>query len=309
MSSYARPVSWPDVFVVGAPKCGTTSLYDYLGSHPDVFVPAKKELHYYTRDLLKINMNGPGDEYTARIVTESAEAYAEYFRGADGYARAADVSPSYLYWNQVAPVIADDVADPRIIIMLRDPVEKAYSQYLHQYRAQFEPLTFAESIRAEPERIANGWSDMWYYVRSSQYVPQVQGYLSVFGRDRVHFVITEELASEPQRVMREVFTFLGVSTDHVVTDTRRNATGDVRSKRLARLLAQPSRLKRLSHFALPEAARYRIALRLIEANTGAKQPMPEDVRDSLTMKFRDDVAALEEILCRPLPWRSAAAAI
>lgn len=298
-------MTWPDVFVVGAAKCGTTSMHAYLGQHPDVFVAGRKELHYYTRDLLRKNLAGPGDEYTLRTIARSEADYCASFDGAADHQRIADVSPSYLYWYEVARQIEQDQPDARIIILLRDPVEKAYSQWLHQVRAQLETLSFEDAIAAEAERAASGWSDVWYYVQSSRYHEQVGHYLKVFGSERVLVVVTEELAAEPHSVMRQVFEFLDVSPDIAVSETMRNRSGAVRSPRLARLIAHPNRVKRLSH-VLPKSLRYRLALRMIELNTGTKPDISDSLREALGREFAADVHALEELLERKLPWTTGA---
>jgi len=297
-------MTWPDVFVVGAAKCGTTSMHAYLGQHPDIFVAGRKELHYYTRDLLRKNVAGPGDEYTLRTIAQSEADYRASFDGAEGRRRIADVSPSYLYWHEVAKEIDHDQPDARIIIMLRDPVEKAYSQWLHQVRAQLETLSFEEAIAAEADRAARGWSDVWYYVESSKYFRQVKHYIDVFGPERVFVVITEELATEPQTVMAPVFAFLGVTANVNLAVTNRNRSGQVRSQQLAKLIAQPSKVKQLSH-VLPKPLRYRLALRLIELNTGSKPELSTSTRRSLCSEFASDVNSLRTLLNRELPWASA----
>jgi hypothetical protein len=295
----------PNVYVVGAPKCGTWSLFEHFRLHPDVFVPDKKELHYYSHADLLTKTGGPGDAEILRPVVKSKPDYLAYYAGATKYPRAADVSPSYLYNLAAGRRIAADVPDARIVAILRDPVERAYSQYLHMRRAQHEALSFNEALDAEQDRIAAGWADGWRYVAGSRYSAGVAEYLDLFGRDRVHVLFTEELADRPADVLRALFGFLDVTTEVEVADIRRNVGGEARSARLARTIARPSRLARCAAALLPQSTRTRISLRLFESNVRAAPPMLDQTRERLRAAFTADVTELSRLLGRDLPWPAA----
>ena len=199
---------WPNLFVVGAPKCGTTSFHAYLSQHSDVFTSQQKELHFFSRKCLFASANGPGDENALRDVAMEESEYLGHYVDAHQRIRA-DVSPSYLYYDEIAPDIRSSSPDAQVVVLIRDPVEKAYSQYLHLVRDQREELSFEEALRAEPNRIEAGWSDMWRYVESSHFSKHIQTFLDVFGEDRVLILIREELATDPVAVMQRVWQFWG----------------------------------------------------------------------------------------------------
>lgn len=292
----------PNVYVIGAPKCGTWSLFEHFRLHPDLYVPEKKELHYYSHADLLTKTGGPGDPEILRPVVKNKPDYLAYYAGAAGFARAADISPSYLYNLRAGRRIQADVPDAWIVAILRDPVERAYSQYLHMRRSQHEALSFDDALDAEPERIAAGWADGWRYVAGSRYTAGLAEYLDVFGPDRVHVMFTEELAERPGDVLRSLFGFLDVTTDVEVEDIRRNVGGEARSARLARAIARPSRLARCAAALLPQSARTRISLRLFETNVRAAPPMREPTRQRLRQEFTTEVAQLSRLLGRNLPW-------
>jgi hypothetical protein len=300
-------MSRPDVYVVGAPRCGTTSLYDYLSQHPEVFVPAKKELHYYTRHPLSERVGGPGDRAIASTIVTSENSYLRHYRPASRYLRRADVSPSYLFNHHVSSAIRRDVPGAYIVAILRDPVERAYSQYLHLRRTQQETLSFEKALAAEPRRIADNWSDAWRYVDSSRYAPGVAAYLSEFGAERVHVMFTEELASDPQTVMADLFHFLGVSALSAVRPVWRNSGGEVRSRALARVISRPNRATTTLARTLSQSARTRVSLRLFEANTRAPKPIPETARSTLARAFEQDALELTRLLGRGVPWHASRA--
>lgn len=292
----------PNVFVVGAPKCGTTSLYEYLGQHPDVFVSAKKELHYYSRVQLRARAAGPGDELVLDRIVETEDEYLSYFAKAAHQRRIVEVSPSYLFNHEVAKQIHDDSPDSYIIAILRDPVARAYSQWQHQRRSLQEPLSFHDALAAESSRTEAGWSDAWQYVESSKYAPGVKAYVDVFGVDRVHVMTAEELLLDPVGVMRDVFRFLDIDPLVQVKHARRNVGGEARSRVLARLLLRPNAVARVGGALFTQSFRSKLALKLTELNTAPSAPMPDAARRDLRSKFAEDVRDLEELLGRRMPW-------
>lgn len=293
----------PNLFVVGAMKCGTTSLFEYLSRHPQIFTPSKKETHFYAATELRRDACGPADEYNMRAFVFDECAYLKYFEQGAAYDWAVDVSPSYLYYPSASQRIIQDVPEARIVAILRDPVEKAYSQYLHMRRVQQESLSFEAALDAEHARIAARWSHLWRYVDSSKYARSLGAYIDTFGRDRVHVLYTEELAAAPEAVLGRLYEFLGARTDVEIAPTNRNKSGRPRSKALARFPAEPGLAKRVSHRVVPEHVRGRLALKLTELNTGSKTAVPPTVAERLEVEFADSVHALSQVTGEPTPWR------
>ena len=290
------------MFVVGAPKCGTTSLYEYLGQHPDVFVSAKKELHYYTRATLHAHASGPGDSLVLNKIVETEEEYLSHFAKSAHHSRIVEVSPSYLFNHEVAKDIHGDSPDAYIIAILRDPAHRAYSQWRHQRRSLQEDLSFPDALAAEQSRIDAGWSDAWRYVDSSKYAPGISTYIDVFGRERVHVIATEELLTNPEAVMSETFRFIGVDPTLHIKRALRNVGGEARSRVLARQLLRPSAAARIGGALLTQSLRSRLALRLTELNTAPAEPVPAAAIKALRGVFDDDIRELEQLIGRPMPW-------
>ena len=261
----------PTFVVVGAPKCGTTSLHHYLAQHPDVFLPTRKELHYFSAPELTANARGPADDFVlGRLVTDEADYRAQY-EGATGFSAVGDVSPSYLYWAGSAERVRALLGPVHVVALVRDPAEKAFSQWTHQRRAQRETLSLADALDAEPERTVAGWSDFWRYLDSSRYAPGVAEYQRVFGREAVTVIPSDDLAAEPERVVRALFARLGVDPGApLTTDARRNRSGEARSARAQLLISRKHPLKEALKRVVPERTRERLLLRATEWNTGAK---------------------------------------
>ena len=294
----------PDFIIAGAPKSGTTSLYFYLKQHPDIFVPDKKELHFFSFERLAANAAGPEDDYILSTLCADKEAYANYYRTANHHAAVGEFSPSYLYYCETAEDIRRMLGDStKIILMLRNPVEKSYSQYMHQVRNNLERLSFEQALAAEPQRRAMGWSDIWRYAESSLYAQRTRHFIRVFGRSKVRVIIFEEFIADPQNELSGLLRFIGVD-DRVPIDTGKvyNRTGKPRSRLAADLLAQPSLLKSVLKRIVPERMRSRIRLTLQDLNSAPKEAMPASCRRRLEDFFRKDIADLETCLDRPLPW-------
>lgn len=293
----------PNFVVVGAPKCGTTSLYQYLRQHPDVYLPAQKELHYFSREELARDTAGPGDANVLLHLCGSREAYRRHYAGVRGETAVGEVSPSYFDFPEVAERIRDELGAPRIIVMLRDPIGKAFSQYMHLVRDGRETLDFHSALLAEAERTRRGWSMIWRYAQSSLYAPRLRRYLETFGTDRVRIVIFREFIQSPQTALGDLWRFLGVD-DTVRPDTSQvfNASSRPRSRLLAAVLGQRNPLRSLARAIVPQAARQRVVEGLRRLNAGAKEGVDDRSHAYLQDFFEEDVRETEAILGRQLPW-------
>jgi hypothetical protein len=201
--SSASPEIWPNFFIVGAAKCGTTSLYAYLKQHPQVYMSPMKEPHFFSPVAER---NGP--QRFVDVVTDR-DAYLALFEGAAGYPAVGEASTSYLGFEETADVIREQVPDARIIILLRDPIERAYSHYLMAVRNGLQNLPFHEVILREREDPRVGWGPAWHRY-TMLYYPGVKRYLDAFGGERVLVLLTEDLKRDPRGVTRQAVEFLGL---------------------------------------------------------------------------------------------------
>lgn len=200
----------PDFFIIGAPKCGTTALTEYLSYHPDIFM-ARKEMHHFGRDL----------HFGGQIYRRNRRDYLQEFAAWQGQSRAGEASVWYLFSGQAAEEIKTFNPRARIIIMLREPTEMLYSLY-HQFRLDGnEHLpTFAAALAAEDDRLAGRQIMRSTYFRQgliyhavAAYTEQVKRYIKLFGRKQVHVVLYDDFAADTAGVYREVLEFLGVDVN------------------------------------------------------------------------------------------------
>lgn len=283
----------PNFVILGAAKAGTSSLHHYLGQHPQVFMSPVKEPKFFAYEGEALRFGGPGDLAKNEKVTTTLAEYRELFAGAGAARAVGESSPVYLYSEKACVRLRRHLPKARLFIVLRDPVERAYSSFLHLRRDGREPLRdFAAALREEPRRSAENYAPLWHYVGMGLYHDQVRRYFETFGRDRVHVWLYEELLADPAAVLRRMFTLLEVDPEfRPDLSRRRNTTLVPKSHRLHALLTGGGPVPRLLGKRLT---------RLLRERNLEKPPFPESARPVLAAAFRDDLLRLQNLLGRDL---------
>jgi hypothetical protein len=280
----------PNFLIVGAPKCGTTALHYYLSQHSQVFLPKRKEPYYFVKPKEQIGI-GPRD-LTWRGMIDSAESYASLFVEAQSrHLAVGEASAGYLHFFRCAiPIIQQELGDPRIIIMLRDPVARAFSSHLHHVRCGRETCDFAGAWARQAERLAAGWWFGFQLQSLSTYAESVAAYHAAFSR--VLVILQADLYAARNDTLRQVFGFLAVNADEEIGDlTEKNESWVPRSSLVDRVR------KRF-------AVRYPGAIaRLVETSTRWNYIRPT-LRKGVSARyypfFEDDLRATSSIVGRDL---------
>ncbi len=296
-------IKLPNFVVIGAPKSGTTSLYFYLQQHPEIYLPKKKELHYFSYSKLIKQANGPGDSNTISGLCSSKDEYEAHFLNVKNEHAICDVSPSYLAAG-VHAQIKHELGNVRIVVMLRNPIEKAFSQYMHLIRDQRETLSFYDALLAEEDRRAAGWSDMWHYAHSSLYSERLDDFFSCFGRDNVHVIVFDDFANDANNEMHRLFNFLGIdSSVSINADEVHNRSGVSKVKWLSILLSRESLIKKYVRQIVPTGIRQKMRKKIFEMNTKQKPSIDDQSKAYLTDYFSNEIRKLEGLLDRELDWK------
>ncbi len=214
----------------------------------------------------------------------------------------------YLYSEKAPARIKHHVPEARLIAVLRDPVERAYSQFLHMRRDGREPLAdFAEALEVEEERVRSGWAPNWHYKRAGFYHRQLLRYHEAFGPGRIRVYLYEDLNADPTGVLKDVHKFLGVDGSFVPDVSRRyNVSGVPKSRRLHALhalLLRPNPVKTALKPFFPKKVRRRLvegSLNALRNRNLVKPPFPEEVRRALIEEYREDVSKLQGLIGRDL---------
>ena len=300
-SPASAPARYPDFFIVGAPRCGTTFMYEYLNQHPDIYMSPIKEPQHFATDL------DSGSYLDSVTFMRETERYLSLFEGARHDQITGEASTWYLYSKDAAKNISTANPNARIIIMLRDPVEMLYS--LHGRRLyggsedleRFEDALAAEDDRKQGRRIPRRARNItaFYYRDVGRYAGQVERYLEQFGPDRVHIIIFEEFRRDPAKAYRETLLFLGVDASFVPVFNIVNAGTLRRSRRLHQALhtafvirsfraVVPRRLR-------PYFGRIWDALNSREA---PREPLDPDVAATLRAELLPDIQRLGGLINR-----------
>jgi hypothetical protein len=293
-------VTEPNFFVVGAGRCGTTSLHRFLGQHPDVFVCGRKSPNHFAAHVPQPEWETPVARAMASQWVADADTYRSLFRDATTEHAVGDVSPVYLQALDVPRRIHLAHPDARIVAILRDPVERAHAHFVGRQRDGIETCaTFDERVELElaaplPVEVAFG-----HVLGCGRYHHFLAPYVEKFGRDRVKVVLYDDLVTDPVALLAEIFTFLDVDAGFVPdVSARLNRTGVIRHRPARMVWTRSVRVRTALRPHLPERLRRSVGSRFL---SGIDKPaLDADLRRRLVEVFREDVAALEGLLGRDL---------
>lgn len=293
----------PNFVVIGAPKSGTTSLYHYFRQHPDIYLPKVKELHYFSFPELGMASMGPGDSVVRDGLCQTWEQYTNQYLEVGNQSAIGDISPSYLYYSNSAKKIKDNLGVVKIIAIIRNPVDKAFSQYMHMIREGLETLTFPDALAAEASRREQNWGDIWRYAESSLYAERLQEFIEVFGKENVKVVLFEDFTKDTPTVLTELLNHIGVDPSvEINTEEKFNRTGVQKNEVISKMMRNPSRLKTMVKLVIPANLRFRLRNWIINSNTGDKPELPPELRQNLLSYFQENISSVERLIGRPTGW-------
>jgi hypothetical protein len=277
--SVSASYTLPTFIVVGAMRSGTTALAHHLAGHPQIYIAPTKEIHFFDDNFER-----------------GLPWYETHFAGARGKAAIGEATPNYMYDRSAIARIRATLPDAKLIAILRNPVDRAYSHYWQKRSYGTEPLTFEQAIEREGERISEGGRArrLYSYVDRGRYLGQLRGICDVFPRESLHVMLFEEMKRDARAALEATWAFLGVDealmSDAPVRPANRYVTfRSPRVRQLSKSLPKP--LKTL--------------VGKLNSRRDDYPPLDPALRARLTRFFEDENAGLESWLGRDLSiWRA-----
>ncbi|NEZ67150.1 sulfotransferase [Leptolyngbyaceae cyanobacterium CCMR0082] len=292
-------MNMPNFLIIGSAKAGTSSLHYYLRQHPQIFMPFSKEPKFFALEGEEINFQNP-DKGINLYSINNLEDYQKLFEDVTDEIAIGEASPIYLYSEKAADRIKHYIPDVKMIVILRHPVDRAFSCYTHLKREDYEPLSFEEGLKAEPSRIANNWSHLWHYQTAGYYHAQLKPYFERFDEKQFKIYLFEDLCRDSLGILRDIFEFLGVDPDFNPDMTKQNVSGMPKSMLLQKFFSRDNVLRSTIQTIVPEDLRHNAAKRIKQWNIGKKPELLPQTRQQLTAIYRDDILKLQNLIDRDL---------
>ena len=214
----------PNFIIIGAMKAATTSLYTYLKQHPDVFMTHIKEPMFFNTLQKANNFKVHGGK---RKKITNFDQYYSLFDDVKNEKAIGEASPAYLLNEDCPSLIQQHLPNTKIIAVLRHPVARAYSNFLHARRADREPIAdFETAFNKEAERKAQNWSPLYHYKDKGYYAKQLQRYFTLFPKENIKVLLFEDLVKDPIKTTQEIFKFLNIDNSFIPdTSKKANVSG------------------------------------------------------------------------------------
>lgn len=293
-------IKLPNFLIVGAARSGTTLLFYCLKQHPEVYIPSRKECRFFSQ--MPSDLKGPRDELFNKSNVKSLDEYKLLFSLASTEKAIGDISPDYLYYyhNSIRN-IRQTLGDVKILIILRNPVERTYSQYLFFIRTGKEIFSFEEALRNEDKRKELNWHWMWFYKDVSFYYKQVKAYVENFSKVKVY--LYNDLKNDTLGVIKDIYNFLVVDSSFVPDIKIKNVSGVPKNRFFDKFITRPnifkSLIKPVVKILLPGEKRTKLRDYLMFKNL-PKPEMKSETREYLKNLYREDILKLQDLINRDL---------
>jgi len=287
---------WPNFFIVGAAKAGSTSLFEYLKDVPGIFMSPMKEPNYYNKLIIP-------DDYPMEKIRNKTE-YQNLFSKVKNEKIIGEASSLYLTDSQTPELIYHDSPNAKIIICLRDPVERAFSHFLMEKKYSRLNILLETELQIELKGGKNEkWKNPFFWLPHGLYAKNVNRFLNVFGTDSVKIIIFEDFIKNISETMNNVIQFLGIN--YAFKDTKfevHNPYVVSRSTTITNFLTDNKGIKKIIHRTVPYSFRKKINNFLFSSQP--KPKLNENARKLLIDYYNDDVIDLKKSLKKELPWKN-----
>lgn len=278
----------PNFLIVGTPKAGTTAIYHYLNQHPEIYFSPHKEPHFFSFI---------GEQKPHWGVKTLAE-YEELFEGVTTEKAIGEASTWYLYSQSAAQQIKKYIPYVKVIIILRNPIERAYSSWAFRVQCGWESIVnFEQAVQAEKNRIANHYEWDFHYLQTGFYYEQIKRYFNLFPRNQIFICTHDSLNQDCISLLQNIFNFLEVDNNFIPdVSIRHNQTKLAKSQLVDNLLTKSSHCKTVLKFLIPDAMRNRLRSKIIQNNQLLVPKLPPELKKQYTLLYREDILKTSNLI-------------
>lgn len=291
----------PNFLIIGVAKAATSSLYAYLEQHPHVFMSANKEPHFFAFEDQEVNFCGPGDAkaMSNKVVTK-LEDYEALFSEVSIETAIGEASTNYLYYSYAAERIKKYLPGVKLIVVLRNPVERAYSAFLHRRRDGRETCSsFEKALSLEKDRIEGNWSPLAHYRGGGFYYEKLKHYFDLFDRQQIQIFLYDDVQEDLLNVIHHSYTFLEVDNSFIPdVDRHYNVSILPRNPMMAVALNFAKLMKTVKPIDNFMSDNTKQAIK--SKMTKKPESMSHTIRARLTEDYRLDIIKLQELIDRDL---------
>jgi len=285
--------------IIGAMKAATTSLYTYLKQHPDIFMTKVKEPMFFN------NFNQNNDyKILGRKGNRSTtlEEYFSLFSDVENESAIGEASPAYIYNEKAPQLIKEHLPNVKIIAILRQPVERSYSNYLHTKRADRENVnSFEQAIEIENQRINDNWSPLYHYIQKGYYSVQLKRYFEIFPKENIKVYLFEDVVKYPKETLKDIFQFLNVDDDIEVDTSKKSNVSGTPKGIMGYILKKMRYYNLMPKFVISDYLPTFVVNLLFKSVYTKTEKLNSDLRKQLTNRFyKEEIKNLEKLIDRDL---------
>jgi len=300
MKTGIKNKNWPTFIIIGAGKSGTTSLYRHLAEHPEVFMSPKKEPNFFAFEGKQLDFRGPRDDAAKNRSITTKDEYLELFSGVRKEKAIGEASPVYIYSEMAAERIHHYLPDAKLVAILRQPVDRAYSAFMMMVRTGRESCgDFKEVLQDQARRQNENWGSATL-LEEGYYFKLVSRYYKLFDKSQIKIFLFEDIVNDISNVYSSLCEFIEVNPQlGPETFHKHNVSGLPRSRWLHSWTSKSGGIKELGKLILPKSTRASIKEK-IRKNNLIKVPIDKELRKELTTIYEEDILNLQTLIGRDL---------
>lgn len=290
----------PNFLIIGTAKAGTSSLFYYLKQHPQIYMSPLKEPKFFAFEGEELDFLGPAKNNIKKFSVTTLEEYQQLFSSVTDELAIGEASPIYIHTPKSAQKIKEYIPNVKIIAVLRDPGERAFSAFSHLVREGYETLSFEEALQQEQKRIENKWIPLFYYQQLGFYHSQLQHYFKLFDRQQIKIYLYQELKDNTLNVVQDIFDFLNVDNSFVPNLTKKNVSGIPKNRFIYDLFTKDNAIKSTLKPLFANKIRRTIYSAVTTKTLKPKLQLDLQTKSNLIEIYREDIMRLQDLIERDL---------